>query len=66
MKAVCLVIGAGSGIGGNVAQRFAWEGYHACLCRRSDEDGLNRLVADIEKAGGTAYIVTVDNGVLVE
>ena len=34
---VCLVIGAGAGIGGNVARRFAREGYHAVLCRRSDE-----------------------------
>ncbi len=34
MKPVCLVIGAGAGIGGNVARRFAQEGYHACLCRR--------------------------------
>jgi len=29
-----LVIGAGGSIGGNVARRFAQEGYHACLCRR--------------------------------
>ena len=44
MERVCLVIGAGAGIGGNVARRFAQEGYHACLCRRSDEDGLNDLI----------------------
>ena len=54
MKPVCLVIGAGAGIGGNVARRFAQEGYHACLCRRSDEDGLNSMVAEIEHDGGTA------------
>lgn len=54
MKPVCLVIGAGAGIGGSVAQRFAAEGYHACLCRRSDEEGLQKLVADIESAGGSA------------
>jgi len=54
MKPVCLVIGAGAGIGGNVAKRFAQEGYHACLCRRSDADGLAKMVADIEAAGGTA------------
>ena len=29
MQAVCLVMGAGAGIGGNVAGRFALEGYHA-------------------------------------
>jgi len=54
MKSVCLVIGAGAGIGGNVARRFAQEGYHACLCRRSDEDGLTKMVEEIEQAGGSA------------
>jgi len=54
MKPVCLVIGAGAGIGGNVGKRFAAGGYHAALCRRSDEEGLNKLVGDIEAAGGSA------------
>jgi NAD(P)-dependent dehydrogenase (short-subunit alcohol dehydrogenase family) len=54
MKPVCLVIGAGAGIGGNVAKRFALEGYHAHLCRRSDQDGLDNLVKQITDAGGTA------------
>ena len=54
MKPVCLVIGAGAGIGGNVARRFAQAGYHACLCRRSDVDGLNRMVDSINEEGGSA------------
>jgi len=54
MKPVCLVIGAGAGIGGTVGKKFAREGYHAVLCRRSDEDGLNRLVDDIKAEGGEA------------
>ena len=54
MKPVCLVIGAGAGIGGHVGLRFAQSGYHAVLCRRTDQDGLNRLVANIEGAGGSA------------
>src|SRR5260370_36307949 len=54
MKPVCLVIGAGAGIGGNVARRFAQAGYHACLCRRSDLDGLNRMVDAIKSDGGSA------------
>ena len=41
MKPVCLIIGAGAGIGGNVGRKFAQEGFHAVLCRRSDEAGLN-------------------------
>ena len=34
-KPVCLIIGAGAGIGGHVAKRFARGGYHAALllCR---------------------------------
>ncbi len=65
MKPVCLVIGAGAGIGGTVAKRFAKEGYHACLCRRSDEEGLNKMVKAIEEDGGSAtgfILNTVDEG----
>ena len=54
MEAVCLVIGAGAGIGGNVGKRFAREGYHAVLCRRSDEEGLRKLVEAIAREGGSA------------
>jgi NAD(P)-dependent dehydrogenase (short-subunit alcohol dehydrogenase family) len=54
MKPVCLVIGAGAGIGGTVGRRFAQEGYHACLCRRSDAEGLDRLVGAIEDDGNSA------------
>ena len=54
MKKVCLVLGAGAGIGGNVGRKFAREGYHAALCRRSDEEGLNKLVTAIENDGGSA------------
>ena len=53
-KPVCLVMGAGAGIGGTTAARFAQEGWHAVLCRRSDEAGLQRLVGEIETAGGSA------------
>ena len=60
MKPVCLVLGAGAGIGGTVATKFASEGYHACLCRRSDQEGLDKLVANIEEQGGTA------NGYLID
>ena len=54
MKPVCLVMGAGAGIGGTVGKRFAREGYHAVLCRRTDQEGLDRLVGDIEGDGGSA------------
>ena len=54
MKPVCLVFGAGAGIGGTVAAKFAQEGYHSFLCRRSDQEGLDRLIANIEESGGSA------------
>jgi len=54
MNPVCLVMGAGAGIGGNVGKRFAREGYHAVLCRRSDQAGLDKLVASIHEDGGAA------------
>ncbi|MEM8561579.1 MAG: SDR family NAD(P)-dependent oxidoreductase [Pseudomonadota bacterium] len=54
MKKVCLVVGAGAGIGGSVGRKFAQEGYHAALCRRSDEEGLNKMVSAIEEEGGSA------------
>jgi len=54
MKEVCLVIGAGAGIGGTVGAKFAANGYHAALCRRSDAEGLEKLVSGIHEAGGSA------------
>lgn len=53
-KPVCLILGAGAGIGGHVAMRFAAEGYHAYLARRTDQQGLQRLIADIQASGGSA------------
>ena len=69
MKAVCLVIGAGAGIGGTVGKKFAKEGYHAVLCRRSDEEGLQKLVTAIKEKGGDAtgfLLNAVNEGALEE
>lgn len=57
---VFLVIGAGAGIGGHAAARFAREGYHAVLARRSDQEGLQRLVTQIEESGGSASGALLD------
>ncbi len=68
-KPVCLVLGAGAGIGGNTAKRFAAGGYHAVLARRSDEEGLARMVAEIEEAGGRAtgtLLNAVEDGTIEE
>jgi len=67
MKPVCLVLGAGAGIGGTVATKFAQEGYHSSLCRRSDKEGLDRLVKNIKDQEGSAngYIMNAieDNAI---
>ena len=57
---VFLVIGAGAGIGGHAAARFARGGYHAVLARRSDDAGLVRLVDAIEEDGGKATGTLLD------
>ena len=54
LKPVFLVIGAGAGIGGHVARRFAEGGCHTVLARRSDEVGLQKLVEEICQNGGDA------------
>ena len=69
MKPVCLVLGAGAGIGGTVATKFAKEGYHSCLCRRSNQEGLDNLVKNIEEQGGSAsghLINAIEENVLEE
>ena len=69
MKPVCLVLGAGAGIGGTVAKKFAKEGFHSCLCRRSDQKGLDQLVSDIEQEDGSAtgYLINaIEDNVLEE
>ena len=60
MKPVCLVLGAGAGIGGNVAKKFSKEGFHLCICRRTDEKGLNNLVKNIEDNSGSASGFLID------
>ena len=69
MKPVCLILGAGAGIGGSVGRRFAAGDYHSVLCRRSDKAGLDKLVAQIEADGGTAsglLLNAADEGTIEE
>ena len=50
-----------------MATKFAQEGYHSSLCRRSDKEGLDRLVNNIKDQGGSAngYIMNAieDNAI---
>ncbi|MFB4392178.1 MULTISPECIES: SDR family oxidoreductase [unclassified Pseudomonas] len=51
---VALVIGAGDATGGEIAKRFAREGYVACVTRRQAQK-LQPLVDEIRAAGGQAH-----------
>jgi len=51
---VVLVIGAGDATGGEIAKRFAREGYIACVTRRQAEK-LQPLLDEIRSAGGQAH-----------
>ena len=57
---VCVVIGAGSGVGQGVARAFAAEGHHVVCVRRSDEAKLEALAADIREKLGEATAMKVD------
>ena len=50
-KKAVIVIGAGDATGGAIAQRFAREGYVACVARRN-ADKLTALVERIKAEGG--------------
>jgi short-subunit dehydrogenase len=53
------VFGAGPGLGQAVARRYAREGYAVTLVARRAEP-LDRLAADLTRAGATAHVITAD------
>ncbi|CAJ1344849.1 unnamed protein product [Effrenium voratum] len=57
---VCLIMGAGSGIGSGIARRFAREGFIVCLVRRRDKVKLEALAEQIESQGGRAKAFLCD------
>jgi len=60
-RKVCLIIGAGQGVGASVARAFAAEGMTVCLTRRPRNlDSLQALADEIAAAGGEARAYGVD------
>jgi NAD(P)-dependent dehydrogenase (short-subunit alcohol dehydrogenase family) len=60
-KPVCLIIGAGEGVGQAIARAFAAAGHPVCVTRRARNIAqLEALVADIAQTGGQAHAFGVD------
>jgi NAD(P)-dependent dehydrogenase (short-subunit alcohol dehydrogenase family) len=60
-KGVCLIVGAGDGLGGAIARAFAHEGHPVCITRRARHVGeLETLAEDIRHRGGVAHAFGVD------
>ncbi|MFM9852093.1 MAG: SDR family oxidoreductase [Sphingomonadaceae bacterium] len=60
-KQVCLVIGAGDGVGGAIAKAFAAEGMAVCVTRRArNREQLEALAEAIRSTGGEAHAFGVD------
>jgi meso-butanediol dehydrogenase/(S,S)-butanediol dehydrogenase/diacetyl reductase len=62
---IALITGAGSGIGEATAKTFAREGATVAIVDLN-EDGGNRVVSEIRKAGGSAEFFRADIGVPAE
>ena len=61
LKGVCLVIGAGDGLGGAIAKAFARDGHPVCITRRARNlEQLEALAVEIRNQGGVAHSFGVD------
>jgi NAD(P)-dependent dehydrogenase (short-subunit alcohol dehydrogenase family) len=55
-RGVCLVIGAGEGLGASIARAFARDGLGVCVTRRPRHtDAVDKLAETIRAEGGEAY-----------
>jgi NAD(P)-dependent dehydrogenase (short-subunit alcohol dehydrogenase family) len=58
---VCLIIGAGEGVGGAIAEAFAREGHPVCVTRRARNlDAAEALAQKIRNTGGAAHAFGCD------
>ncbi len=60
MSQVLIITGASRGIGAATARLAASAGYSVCVNYRQNQEAANRVVADIEAAGGKAVAVAGD------
>jgi len=60
MSKVMIVTGASRGIGAAVARMAGARGYAVCVNYASNRDAADRVVADIERAGGKALAIGAD------
>ncbi|MCS6766022.1 MAG: SDR family oxidoreductase [Candidatus Protistobacter heckmanni] len=60
MKKSLLVTGGSRGIGAAVARLAAADGYAVCLSYQSNKAAADAVLADIAKAGGSAFAVQAD------
>jgi NAD(P)-dependent dehydrogenase (short-subunit alcohol dehydrogenase family) len=60
-RGVCLVIGAGDGLGASIARAFARDGLVVCVTRRPRHtDAVEKLAETIRLEGGEAYAFGLD------
>jgi len=60
-KPVCLVVGAGDGVGAAIARAFSAEGMTVCVTRRPrNQAALDKLADTVRAAGGNAHAFGVD------
>jgi len=58
---VCLIVGAGDGLGAAIAENFAAEGLAVCVTRRPrHSDALEALAARLREGGGRAHAFPLD------
>jgi NAD(P)-dependent dehydrogenase (short-subunit alcohol dehydrogenase family) len=60
-RGVCLVVGAGDGLGASIAHAFAREGLRVCVTRRPRHiEAVDKLAEAIRAEGGEAYALGLD------